>query len=69
MPTPTHRRRWYQFTLKALLVVTTFACIGLGWLAHERNEVRKREDAIAAIKQLGGNVEFDEARPFRPSWL
>lgn len=42
---------------------------GLGWLAYERNEVRKRAAAIEAIEAIGGNVEFDEEIPFRPRWL
>jgi hypothetical protein len=65
----TPKRRWYQFSLKAMLVVMTLACVGLGWLAYERNELRKREVAIAAIEKLGGIVEFDADQPFRPNWL
>lgn len=63
------KRRWFQFRLKAVLVVTTLACVALGWLAYERDKVQKRADAIAAIEKLGGKVEYDDEQPFRPKWL
>ena len=63
------KRRWFQFSLKAMLLVLTLVSITLAWLAYEQNEVRKREEAIAAIEKLGGEVEFDLAQPFRPIWL
>ena len=62
----TLKRRWFQLTM---LVVMTLACVGLGWLAYERNEVRKRRQAIAAIQEFGGDVRFDVKKPFRPKWL
>lgn len=63
------KRRWYQFSLRGMLALTTLICLGLGWLLHERNEVAKRAAAIAVIQKLGGEVTFDEAKPFRPVWL
>jgi hypothetical protein len=63
------KRRWYQFSLRTLLVTTTVASVAMAWLAHERKEVRKREAAIAAITKLGGRIEFDRSQPFRPLWL
>jgi len=63
------KRRWYQFSLKTLLVVFTLASVSLGWLTYERNEVQKRETAIARIKELGGRVYFDEEKPFRRIWI
>lgn len=67
--TDTPKRRWYQFSLMTLLVVMTLAGVGLGWLAHERNEVRKRQEAIAAIEKLGGQFSLGGTRPFPPPWL
>lgn len=63
------KRRWYQFGLKEMFVVLTLAGVSLMWLAYERNEARNRDAAIAAIEKLGGEVEFDDALPFRPKWL
>lgn len=67
--TATPKRRWLQFSLRTLLVMMTMACVGLAWLAYQRNEVRKREAAIAAIEEMGGEIHFDEMQPFRPVWL
>ena len=63
------KRRWHQFSLKTMVVVMTLACVAAGWLAYERNEVRKRATIIAVIEKLGGTVDYDESQPFRPRWL
>jgi hypothetical protein len=63
------KRRWYQFSLKAMLVVTALASVPFAWLGYERNEVRKRATAIAIIENLAGVVRFDQSRLFRPAWL
>jgi len=63
------KRRWYQFSLKAILVVTTLASIPLGWLANDWNAVRKRKAAIATLQQSGAWLDYDQSQPFRPSWL
>src|SRR5262245_12117282 len=55
------KRRWLQFSLRTMLVVMTLASVGLGWLAYERNEVRKRQEAIAAIENHL-SVSFNEQR-------
>ena len=63
------KRRWYQFSLRTLLAVMALASVASAWLAHERNEVRRRAEIIATIEKLGGFVMCDERRPFRPRWL
>lgn len=45
--------RRFQFSLRALLVVTTGVCIWLGW--HVREIARQRR-AIASIEAMGGTV-------------
>jgi len=69
MTAPLNRRPWYQFSLRTLILLLTIVSVPLGWLAYERNELRKREAAIAAIENLGGKVKFDTSQPFRESWL
>lgn len=65
----TPRRRWFQFRLGALFLAVTAGCVALAWLAHERDEVRKRNSAITVIETLGGFVTFDNTQPFGSSWL
>jgi hypothetical protein len=67
--TATPKRRWYQFSLKALLAVMVPASVAIGWIASERNQVDKRDTAIAALQKLGGSLEIGPASPLRPSWL
>ncbi|MCE9527078.1 MAG: hypothetical protein K8R36_13605 [Planctomycetales bacterium] len=69
MVTTTYKRRWYQFSLRSLLAAMVLASIVSAWLAHERNEVRKRQEAIAAIEEQGGHVLYNNAYAFRPRWL
>lgn len=69
MVTTTYRCRWFQFSLRSLLVAMVLASIASAWLARERNEVRKRQEAIAAIEQQGGFVMYNNAHAFRPRWL
>ncbi|QEG35921.1 hypothetical protein Pr1d_32290 [Bythopirellula goksoeyrii] len=35
--TPT-RRRWFRFSVRSLLVVTTLVACALGWIAKERSQ-------------------------------
>lgn len=54
------RYRW-RFSLRALLVVTTLVCIGLGWRwMQERN----RRLLIRDIEHVGGRVTIA-----KPSWI
>ena len=48
------RRRWYQCSLRTLLVLMLLACIGMGWIAMKRQQARKEREAVEAIRQLDG---------------
>jgi Leucine-rich repeat (LRR) protein len=50
------RRRWFQYSLRTLLVLMLLACIGMGWLAVKLQRVRQEQAAVAAIEGLGGSV-------------
>jgi len=54
------RRRWYQFSLRTLLIVVTLVGCGLGWLGFKVREARRQEVAVAAIEKLGGQVAYDD---------
>ena len=60
---PKPRRRWYQFTLRTLLIAVTVAGCGLGWLGFKIRAAREQQAAIAVIYELGGRTlyadEFD----------
>ena len=43
------RRRWFQFSLRTLLVLVTVLCV---WLAMTAERARKQRKAVAAIRAL-----------------
>jgi hypothetical protein len=50
------KRRWVQFSMRTVLVLTTACGILLGWRA---NDVRRERDALALVESLGGYATFD----------
>jgi hypothetical protein len=53
------KRRWFQFSLKTLLVALTLLCLGPGgYVAYEQNKARKEKAAVKAIEKLGGSVYY-----------
>jgi hypothetical protein len=48
-------RHWLQFSLRGCLILTTAACLWLGWQTEKQ---RRRHDAIRAVEALGGRVIF-----------
>ena len=53
------RRRWLQFRLKTLLLVTAVLCVPLAWVGVRMNDKRKERAVIAELERLGGIVEYD----------
>ncbi len=72
MPTtPPPRRRWFQFSLRTFLVLMLLASHGLGWLGTAIQRGRVRRNAVLAIIELGGHIEYHEPSNFlqRSDWL
>lgn len=40
---PTPRRRWFQFRLRTLLVLTTVVAVALGWFLRERRWIAEQQ--------------------------
>ena len=66
IPWPT--RRWFQFSLRALLVFVTLSAIPCSWLAVKLREAKREEAAAAAFEKAGGYVVWDESA-LGPAWL
>lgn len=71
--------RWYQFSLRALLIfVTIFAC-ACSWFAVNMQQARRQREAVAAVKNLDGYIAYYYERgadflitgnePHGPRWL
>jgi len=76
---PKSRRRWYQYSLRTLLIFVTLAGCGFGWLGIKVREARQQQADVAAIAKVGyvqydyqfdsqGN-EMPDAKPPGPAWL
>ena len=69
------KRRWYQYSLRSLFILTTLVAIACSWYAYEMQEAAKRRAAIAEIVELGGVIEYYDAKsgcgnpPRWYSWL
>lgn len=46
------RRRWFRLSLRSALLLTTLACLGLGWYSYRDGQQTR---ALAEIRALGGN--------------
>jgi hypothetical protein len=80
---PKRKRRWYQFSLRTLLILVTIVCIVGGWLGSKIDQKRRERAAAEAIVKTQGQVSWDYQRvagdphswqpagaiPFGPSWL
>jgi hypothetical protein len=74
--------RWrFQFSIRSLLILTVAVAIPCSWLAVERKKAREQKEAVEAIVNAGGLVEYDDedSDPFAnlpatprasgPAWL
>lgn len=52
-------RRWLQFSLRGLLVLTFLVAMGVGWIGNERRKVWLKDRAISEIRRLRGIVVSD----------
>jgi len=68
--TATLKRRWYQFSLKTLMMMMVLLCLGPdGYVAFEQNKVHRQKEAVEAIEKLGGVVEYGRNLSTRPAIL
>jgi hypothetical protein len=73
-------RRWYQFSLRSMLIFTFVCAVASAWVARRMEQKRKVQEAVEAIIQKGGRVYYDyqtqefggfnaTAQPPGPEWL
>ena len=56
---PSLKLRWYQFSLRSLLILMTLWAIPCGSLRREGQKARQQKAAVEWIIGLGGQVEYD----------
>jgi hypothetical protein len=56
---PKGKRRWFQFSLRSLLIFTLICAIPCAWLGRKVEQKRKERETVKAIFKLGGEVFYD----------
>jgi hypothetical protein len=59
MSDPKPKRRWFQFSLRALLVFVTLCAIVCSWLTVKLQQAKRQREAVAEFEKLGGAVFYD----------
>jgi Leucine Rich repeat len=54
------KRRWFQFSLRTLLIFTLICAIPCAWLGRKIERKRQEREAVEALIKLGGRVEYDD---------
>jgi Leucine-rich repeat (LRR) protein len=75
--TPKPKRRWYQYSLRTLLLLVLVVSIGMSWLAVRRQRAKRHREAVETIVKGGGSVAYDwqvaqnvpKPKPPGPAWL
>ncbi len=66
---PSSRRRWYQFSLRTLLLVVTLAGCGFGWFGAKLRRARLQHLAVERLQSCGATVIYDyEPRDADIAW-
>ncbi len=76
------RRRWFQFSLRTLLIGTTLLAISCGWFTQKMKKTIRQHDAVEKICAAQGQIYYtsnhegsDDSAPrlshhdLAPSWL
>src|SRR5207244_259173 len=71
---PKRKRRWFQFSLRSLMIFTLICAVASAWLGKRVVQKRKEREAVEAIVKLGGQAHYDyqnltDGKPPGPAWL
>jgi Leucine Rich repeat len=59
---PKRKRRWFQFSLRTLMIFVVIVAIPCAWLGRKIAQKRREREAVASVVKLGGRVFFDYQR-------
>jgi hypothetical protein len=61
---PKRKRRWFQFSLRSLLIGVTLTAVGCGYVARQAEVVRERQAFLDRIVRMGGCYNNDSRKLF-----
>jgi hypothetical protein len=53
------RWNWLRLSVRGLIVLVLIIGGGLGWIAHFMRSAQVQQDAVAAVRKVGGSVLYD----------
>ena len=53
---PKPKRRWYQYSLRTLMLFMLVMSVGFAWLGWKAQRLRNEQEAVAKIERMGGSV-------------
>jgi hypothetical protein len=59
MTDPKPNLRWFQFSLRTLLVVVTLCALLCSWFAVKMQQAKRQREAVEAITKVGGRAMYD----------
>jgi hypothetical protein len=69
---PKRKRRWFQFSLRTLLVLTALVAVAAASLGTRIERKRKERESIETLARLGCFFAYDDSyksEPAGPTWL
>jgi hypothetical protein len=57
-PKPGNRRRWLQFRLRTVLVITALVAVACGWFGSRLHKARLQSEAVATLLRHGAKVKY-----------
>jgi hypothetical protein len=66
---PKRKRRWFQFSLRSLLIFVAICAIPCGWFGARMERATKQKAAVEAIVKAGGSVRYDYERDATGNWI
>jgi hypothetical protein len=78
---PKQKLRWFQYSLRTLLIFVTFFAVACSWFAVKMQQAKRQREAVEAILKAGGEVAYDyqcnesdeftmpDKEPSGPAWL
>jgi hypothetical protein len=62
--------RWFQYSLRTLLVLVILCAFACSWLAVKLQQARRQREVVAEIREeLGGRIHYDWQLDYRGSYL